>query len=77
MEARIPGFTYERMSVGEVTLNVASGGAGPPMVLLHGFPQTHLTWRHVATNLATEHQVICPDCVATVTATSPPPTLVG
>jgi haloacetate dehalogenase len=61
MEARIPGFTYERMSVGEVTLNVASGGAGPPMVLLHGFPQTHLTWRHVATNLATDHQVICPD----------------
>lgn len=58
---RISGFTYERVSVGEVTLNVASAGAGPPIVLLHGFPQTHLAWRHVATDLATDHRVICPD----------------
>jgi hypothetical protein len=60
-ELRISGFTYERVSVGEVTLNVASAGAGPPIVLLHGFPQTHLAWRHVATDLATDHRVICPD----------------
>jgi pimeloyl-ACP methyl ester carboxylesterase len=30
-------------------------------VLLHGFPQTHLMWRHVATDLAADHTVICPD----------------
>ncbi|MGX1246846.1 haloacetate dehalogenase [Streptomyces pseudovenezuelae] len=31
------------------------------MVLLHGFPQTHLMWRHVAADLAADHTVICPD----------------
>ena len=42
-------------------LNTAIGGAGRPVVLLHGFPQTHLMWRHVAADLAAEHTVICPD----------------
>jgi haloacetate dehalogenase len=58
----IPGFTYRRVQVADgVALNVAVGGAGSPIVLLHGFPQTHLMWRHVATKLAGEHTVICPD----------------
>ncbi len=30
-------------------------------MLLHGFPQTHLAWRHVATDLARDHLVVCPD----------------
>ncbi len=34
---------------------------GEPVVLLHGFPQTHLMWRHVAPALAADHTVICPD----------------
>jgi len=58
----INGFEYEQIPVdGEVTLNVAVGGAGEPVVLLHGFPQTHLMWRHVAADLAADHTVICPD----------------
>jgi len=44
-----------------VALHTAVGGTGTPVVLLHGFPQTHLMWRHVATALAAEHTVICPD----------------
>ena len=40
---------------------MATGGDGPPIVLLHGFPQTHLMWRDVAAELATDHTVICPD----------------
>jgi pimeloyl-ACP methyl ester carboxylesterase len=44
-----------------VALNVAVGGSGRPIVLLHGFPQTHLMWRHVAADLASDHTVICPD----------------
>jgi pimeloyl-ACP methyl ester carboxylesterase len=44
-----------------VMLNVAVAGSGPAIVLLHGFPQTHLMWRHVAAALADEHTVICPD----------------
>jgi pimeloyl-ACP methyl ester carboxylesterase len=45
----------------DITLHVAIGGSGSPVVLLHGFPQTHLMWRHVAPLLASQHTVICPD----------------
>jgi haloacetate dehalogenase len=44
-----------------VSLHTAVAGSGSPIVLLHGFPQTHLMWRHVAADLATAHTVICPD----------------
>jgi pimeloyl-ACP methyl ester carboxylesterase len=58
----INGFEYHRVAgAGGVSLNVAVGGSGTPVVLLHGFPQTHLMWRHVATDLAADHTVICPD----------------
>jgi len=59
----IPGFEYRHAPVADdVELNVAVGGSGGhPIVLLHGFPQTHLMWRHVAADLAAEHTVICPD----------------
>ncbi|MFI5730199.1 alpha/beta fold hydrolase [Kribbella sp. NPDC051587] len=59
---KINGFDYLQLPGADgITLNVAVGGSGTPVVLLHGFPQTHLMWRHVATKLATEHTVICPD----------------
>jgi haloacetate dehalogenase len=62
MTMSIPHFAYHRVpAVGGVALHVAVGGSGPPVVLLHGFPQTHLMWRHVAADLATDHTVICPD----------------
>lgn len=58
----IEKFDYRRVPAsGGVSLNVAVGGSGPPLVLLHGFPQTHLMWRHVAADLADDHTVICPD----------------
>ncbi|PXX66724.1 pimeloyl-ACP methyl ester carboxylesterase [Nocardia tenerifensis] len=62
MTPKITGFDYQRIAVADqVELNVAVGGAGSPIVLLHGFPQTHLMWRHVAADLAADHTVICPD----------------
>ncbi|WP_371102017.1 alpha/beta fold hydrolase [Streptomyces sp. PU_AKi4] len=58
----IPGFTEHRVPVDDgLALNAAVGGSGAPVVLLHGFPQTHLMWRHVAADLAADHTVICPD----------------
>ncbi|HEX7301290.1 alpha/beta hydrolase [Lentzea sp.] len=55
-------FDYQRVQVDDgVTLNVATTGGGSPVVLLHGFPQTHLMWRHVAADLAADHTVIMPD----------------
>ncbi|MEU4190695.1 alpha/beta hydrolase [Kribbella sp. NPDC026611] len=59
---KIPGFEYHRVGgVDGVQLNVAVGGVGAPVVLLHGFPQTHLMWRKVGPALADSHTVICPD----------------
>ncbi|MEU6819034.1 alpha/beta hydrolase [Streptomyces atriruber] len=62
MTPTIPGFAHQHVPVADgVRLHVAVGGSGSPVVLLHGFPQTHLMWRHVAADLAREHTVICPD----------------
>ncbi|TDE56981.1 alpha/beta hydrolase [Nonomuraea mesophila] len=62
MTPTITGFAQRRITVADgVALNVAWGGSGSPVVLLHGFPQTHLMWRHVAADLAADHTVICPD----------------
>jgi haloacetate dehalogenase len=44
-----------------VELFVRVEGSGPPVVLLHGFPQTHLMWRHVAADLKRDFTVITPD----------------
>ncbi|ALG13307.1 alpha/beta fold hydrolase [Kibdelosporangium phytohabitans] len=55
-------MTYSRIPVADgVALNTLVQGSGSPVVLLHGFPQTHLMWRHVAADLAADHTVICPD----------------
>ena len=62
MTPAIPGFTVTRLpGAGGIELSAAVGGSGSPVVLLHGFPQTHLMWRHVAGRLAATHTVICPD----------------
>lgn len=62
MAPEIPGFEHIRLpGAGGVKLSAAIGGSGSPVVLLHGFPETHLMWRHVAEQLAAEHTVICPD----------------
>ncbi|MFB7544572.1 alpha/beta fold hydrolase [Streptomyces zaomyceticus] len=60
--AGLPGFTTRRVEVDEgVRLDVATAGSGTPVVLLHGFPQTRLMWRHVAADLAADHTVVVPD----------------
>ena len=62
MAPTLPGFDYQRIRVADgVALAAAVAGRGPALVLLHGFPQTHLMWRHVAADLAGDHTVICPD----------------
>ena len=58
-----PGFTLDHVDVGDgLRLRVRYGGAGPPVVLLHGHPRTHTTWHRVAPQLAAAgHTVVCPD----------------
>jgi haloacetate dehalogenase len=58
---RLPGFEYRRIDVEGVTISCAIKGAGPPLLLLHGYPQNHLTWRHVAPALAGDYTVVLAD----------------
>lgn len=55
------GFNLSQVEVGEVTLRVRHGGSGPPILLLHGYPQTHMMWARVAEGLAEDFTVIAPD----------------
>ncbi len=58
----IDRFDYARLPGADgVTINVAHRGHGTPVVLLHGFPQTHLMWRMVANELSDDHAVVVPD----------------
>jgi len=55
------GFTHTVINVSEAELNVRYGGNGPPVLLLHGHPRTHVTWSKVAPELAKSFTVVCPD----------------
>ena len=57
----LPGFSAARVETGAVALAIRRGGQGAPLVLLHGFPQTHLAWARVAPALAERFDVILPD----------------
>lgn len=63
MIGRVPwsGFEDGRVTVGEAEYAVTAGGQGPPVLLLHGFPQTHACWSGVAPALARHHTVVAPD----------------
>jgi haloacetate dehalogenase len=56
-----PGFTLEEVTVKEGRMRLRRGGSGPPLLLLHGNPQTHVMWHAVAPELARRFTVICPD----------------
>ncbi len=55
------GFTTARLEVGGVAIHLRRGGKGPPLLLLHGYPQTHVMWHKLAPALAERFTVICPD----------------
>ena len=58
----IPGFTPSRITTsGGVTIYAIKGGSGTPLLLMHGAPLTHYTWRDVAQRLAEEFTVIATD----------------
>jgi haloacetate dehalogenase len=57
----LEGFTTAPITVGDVRIHTARGGGGPPVLLMHGYPQTHVTWRRVAPVLARRFTVVCPD----------------
>jgi haloacetate dehalogenase len=69
-----PGFEQRRVAVGDLTLNVRLGGSGSPLLLLHGYPQTHVVWHRIAPELARHFTVICPDLKGYGDSDAPPPT---
>ncbi len=59
--ALFDGFDRRRLSASGTEMNFVIGGGGPPLLLLHGYPQTHAIWHLVAPGLAREFTVVAPD----------------
>ncbi len=57
----VEGMTHRQVDVAGLGVHVAEAGSGPPVLLLHGWPQHWYAWRGVAPRLATDYRVICPD----------------
>ncbi|MGP8120214.1 MAG: alpha/beta fold hydrolase, partial [Xanthobacteraceae bacterium] len=56
-----PGFASEWVSTSRGRIFARLGGNGPPLLLLHGYPQTHVMWHRVAPRLAARFQLVIPD----------------
>lgn len=56
-----PGFEHRLVDVGPVRIQTSIGGSGAPVLLLHGYPQNHLMWRHLAPVLAQQRTVVVAD----------------
>src|SRR5215210_5809891 len=54
-------FRSDLIKTTEATIRVRYAGSGPPLLLLHGFPQTHVMWHRIAPALAVEYTVVCAD----------------
>jgi haloacetate dehalogenase len=56
-----PGFRRQTVQTNGTAINVVIGGSGPPVLLLHGYPQTHIEWRKIAPELAKNYTLVIPD----------------
>ena len=56
-----PGFAVSTVKTSGAEIHVVKGGQGPPLLLLHGAPQTHITWRLVAPILMKSYTLVIPD----------------
>jgi haloacetate dehalogenase len=56
-----PGFTTHRVRTSGTEIRCVVGGSGPPLLLLHGYPQTHAMWHRIAPRLARQYTVVCAD----------------
>jgi haloacetate dehalogenase len=67
-----PGFEQRRIKTSGAEICLVTGGSGPPLLLLHGYPQTHLMWRKVAPRLAAEFTLVIPDLRGYGDSSKPP-----
>jgi haloacetate dehalogenase len=68
-----PDFETREIETSGARIRVRLGGNGPPLLLLHGNPQTSAMWRHVAPALADRFTCICPDLRGYGFSSKPPP----
>jgi haloacetate dehalogenase len=61
MSDLFPGFIAQRVVTSGAEIHLEMGGSGPPLLLLHGYPQTHAMWHKVAPALAEDFTVVCAD----------------
>ena len=55
------GFETRQIEISGTTINLVTGGSGPPLLLLHGYPQSHVMWHKIAPRLAQDFTVVAPD----------------
>jgi haloacetate dehalogenase len=70
--AFFPGFTQRRIETSGAVINTVYGGAGPPVLLLHGYPQTHVMWHKIAARLAQQFTVVMTDLRGYGDSSKPP-----
>ena len=61
MSALLPGFTERKIRTSGATIHLEYAGEGPPVLLLHGYPESHVMWHKVAPQLARDYTVVCAD----------------
>jgi haloacetate dehalogenase len=59
--AMFEGFSEKKLVVSETEINLVTAGSGPPLLLLHGYPQSHVMWHKVAVKLAESFTLVIPD----------------
>jgi haloacetate dehalogenase len=66
------GYRVSDIDTGDATIHVRHGGSGPPLLLLHGHPQTHVIWHRIAPALAEQFTVVAPDLRGYGDSSKPP-----
>jgi haloacetate dehalogenase len=67
-----PGFKSMRINTSGATINAVVGGSGPPVIMLHGYPQTHVMWHKVAPALAERFTIVAADLRGYGDSSKPP-----
>jgi pimeloyl-ACP methyl ester carboxylesterase len=61
VSASVAGVAHAYADLGDVLIHYATAGSGPPLVLLHGWPQTWYEWRSIVPELAPHYTLVMPD----------------